>query len=215
MTTHTFFFYGTLMHPPVLHRVIHANPSPPPSLQALHTFSPAILHNYRRRRVRHADYPGLTAHEGSSVRGAYVTGLRNEDVRLLDVFEGGQYKRVKVRVEVLGGKGKGDEGGAEALTYLFTAGEAELEEGEWDFEEFRREKARYWSGGGFRWHDDGFEGMCRLTPYACCVVLADRLPIDADEAREEVRLENEKDPTGGRGANGQISRELEEQRIRQ
>lgn len=49
----------------------------------------------------------------------------------------------------------------------------------------------------------------------CCVVLADECPVDADEAREEVQVENENDPTGGRGANGRISKELEEQRIRQ
>lgn len=89
-------------------------------------------------------------------------------MRLLDVFEGKQYRRVGVRVSVLGGEE------VEALTYLFTAGEEGLEEGEWDFEEFRREKARYWSGGGgdggLGWHDDGFEGMWQWKLFACCVV---------------------------------------------
>lgn len=147
------------MHPPVLHRVVHADPNPSSDLKALHTFHPAILHNHRRRRVAWADYPGLTVHEGSTVRGSYVTGLRDQDIKLLDTFEGSYYDRVTVKVKILEGEKKDEE--AEALTYLFTAGEDKLEDGEWDFDEFRREKARYWSGN-LEWEDEGFDG--KLEP---------------------------------------------------
>ena len=34
----------------------------------------------------------------------------------------------------------------EAETYLWIGGEARLEEREWDFEEFQREKMRFWVG---------------------------------------------------------------------
>lgn len=90
------------------------------------------------------------------MRGSYVTGLRDQDIRLLDVFEGTYYERVKVKVELLDGDRKGEE--VEASTYLFIQGEDLLEDGEWDFEEFRREKANDWSGS-LSWEDDGFEGI--------------------------------------------------------
>lgn len=47
------------MAPQILHRVIHGSPDPEPWQKALLTFQPAILHGYRRHRVRGADYPGI------------------------------------------------------------------------------------------------------------------------------------------------------------
>lgn len=77
----------------------------------------------------------------SSVRGTLVTGLRREDVRSLDRFEGSQYERVVVKVRVLEAKkGELKEGEeVEAETYLFLY-EEDLEKGEWDFEHFFKEK---------------------------------------------------------------------------
>lgn len=50
---------GTLMAPQVLHKVIHGSPDPEPWQKNLLTFQPAILHGYRRYRVRGAAYPGI------------------------------------------------------------------------------------------------------------------------------------------------------------
>jgi len=109
----------------------------------------AILHDYSRRRVRFADYPGMIPQNGHTVRGTYVTGLRDADIGQLDLFEGYQYRRDKVRVVLLKKKGKGDEmeeaGEREAETYVWIDGEDGLEEREWDFLEFRREKMHKWA----------------------------------------------------------------------
>lgn len=163
--TYTAFFYGTLMSPPILHRVLFLTSRPADHLSSRLTISPATLHNYCRHRVRDADYPGVVPEEGKSVRGTYVTGLTRANISNLDVFEGGEYERRPVKVRVLrpkdtnGVQGKGGEtngareGGGledyeegtevETETYVFLHPEG-LERREWDFEEFVREKAHRW-----------------------------------------------------------------------
>ncbi|EDU43961.1 GGACT domain-containing protein [Pyrenophora tritici-repentis] len=206
MSSHTLFFYGTLMAPPVLHRVIWGSPTPPTAAHAtlLH-IRPAILHAHRRHRVKGADYPAVvpTAEEPtSSVRGTLVTGLTDGDIWRLDIFEGDEYSREKVRVRVLvdedkeggtgipgvGVRGEGTEGEeVDAETYIWTAGAHRLEPKEWDFNEFVKEKMERWVGGGVGERDAGFD--------------------DVDNATSASR----NDPTGGRGANGDISRQLAQQ----
>ncbi|KAI9443662.1 hypothetical protein BJY52DRAFT_447701 [Lactarius psammicola] len=102
------FFYGTLMHPKVLKRVLHNDAS---HLK----ICPSILSDYTRHKVQHADFPAILPCERSkellgreltseenSVRGTLVSGLTAEDVALLDVFEGEYYVRLQVLVHPLG-----------------------------------------------------------------------------------------------------------------
>ncbi|KAK0287207.1 hypothetical protein LTR35_002701 [Friedmanniomyces endolithicus] len=200
--THSAFFYGTLMAPQVLHRVCHGSTSPSNPIYAAHQFtiSPAILHNYRRHRVRHADYPAIlpvapTDPDSSqaTVRGTYVTGLTATDLWRLDIFEGSEYRRERVRVRVLTqanltGSGEGGDRGEEvdAETYVWIADPQDLDEREWDFSEFQREKMRFWVGS---------EGA---GEYA-----------EVDDA--VASAEQQRDGTGGRGANGHISMALAEE----
>ncbi|KAF4214855.1 hypothetical protein CNMCM8980_008948 [Aspergillus fumigatiaffinis] len=184
MGDHVLFFYGTLMAPQILHRVIHGRPDPEPWQKGMLSFKPAILHGYRRHRVRGADYPGIvpcpsdnkdpTGESGSaSVLGTVVSGLTDGDVHRLDVFEGSEYVKERVRVRVLaeslsvGGRQEAsiaknpdrhlkdvlDAAGAEfadereeveALTYVYVAGQDRLEDAEWDFEAFKRDKMAWW-----------------------------------------------------------------------
>ncbi|XP_014559831.1 hypothetical protein COCVIDRAFT_35121 [Bipolaris victoriae FI3] len=204
--SHTAFFYGTLMAPPVLHRVIWGSPTPPtPTHASLLHIRPAILHAHQRRKVKGADYPGVVPVSCSeaSVRGTLVQGLTDGDLWRLDVFEGKEYVRSKVRVRVLlpsqkiqgeGGKegeGMGDvtqkeednvEGEeVEAETYIWVAGEHRLEGDEWDFTEFVREKMGRWVGG-----------------------------VELEDVDNAVAAA-QGDPTGGRGANGDITRQLNQE----
>ncbi|KAL2040716.1 hypothetical protein N7G274_006695 [Stereocaulon virgatum] len=175
------FFYGTLMAPQVLHRVIYGTTTPTPIQISRLKIVPALLNGYMRHRVRQCDYPAIVPSKmpNACVRGTCVQGLSAEDLWRLDLFEGDQYDRVKVRPRLL------DESGQEMCeieteTYVWTDKEVGLEEGEWDFEEFRREKMRRWVGGD----DEEYQ--------------------EVDEAVRE-----SKDPTGGRGANGHITTKLE------
>ncbi|KZT29771.1 hypothetical protein NEOLEDRAFT_1127599 [Neolentinus lepideus HHB14362 ss-1] len=103
-TAYAAFFYGTLLHPKILKRVIGNDGS---HLQ----ICPAILLNYTRHHIKYADYPAIVPYERSqvffdkslepeerSVRGTLVTGLNQLDMDFLDTFEGDEYIRTTVPV---------------------------------------------------------------------------------------------------------------------
>jgi hypothetical protein len=180
MGSHTSFFYGTLMAPPVLHRVIYGSPNPTdPATKILASqlrIRPAILHGFQRHKVKFADYPAiLPTNSSTTVRGTLVEGLTDGDIWRLDIFEGDEYSRRKVPVKVLsskskagGGEGIGDiaqkeednvEGEEiEAETYVWVAGKSRLEMQEWDFSEFVRDKMSRWVGREGAEMDEGFQG---------------------------------------------------------
>lgn len=108
------------MAPQVLHRVIHGQANPEPWQKAMLSFQPAILHGYRRHRVRFAEYPGIVPVTGTestetesnpltatststqnTVLGILVTGLTEGDIHRLDKFEGAEYTHRKVTVRTL------------------------------------------------------------------------------------------------------------------
>lgn len=106
--------------------------------------------------MRNCDYPAVTPEAGSTVRGTFVSGLTEGDIWRLDIFEGDEYARRKVRLRVLSNRDKEDEE-VETETYVWVAGREKLEAGEWDFDAFRREKMGAWVGGGDE-ADGGFAG---------------------------------------------------------
>jgi len=204
MGEYTAFFYGTLMAPGVLHRVIHGSHTPEPWQKALINVRPAMLHDYRRHKVQHADYPAIISHKGSRVRGSLVTGLTQGDLHRLDIFEGSQYKRDVVKAQVLKDvqldQAAPERGEAEpkvleeieAQTYVWLEGEETLEAEEWDFEAFKRDKMRAWMGVEEDADVDVDQGFA-----------------DVDRAvAEEAQQTAKNDPTGGRGANGHITQQL-------
>lgn len=99
------------MAPQILHRVCHGRPDPEPWQKNMLTIRPAILHGYRRHRVRGADYPGIipvgddasssSGSNNSSVLGTVVSGLTDGDIYRLDIFEGDEYVKRPVKVRVL------------------------------------------------------------------------------------------------------------------
>ncbi|KAL4918495.1 AIG2-like protein [Aspergillus aurantiobrunneus] len=189
MGDHVLFFYGTLMAPQILHRVIHGSPTPQQWQKDLLRFRPAILHEYQRHRVRYADYPGIIHSQvpashgddhsatgktspSASVLGTVVSGLTDGDLHRLDIFEGAEYAREKVAVRILrealsenndnadgcedadrhlkdvleaAGAEFADEGEeVDAETYVWIAGREMLEDAEWDFEAFKKDKMAWW-----------------------------------------------------------------------
>ena len=145
----------------------------------------------------------------SSVRGTFVQGLTDGDIWRLDIFEGDQYSREKVRVRLLDkvgdedGRGnvEGDE--VDAETYIWVDDKEDLEKGEWDFAEFRRNKLHRWSDGNDEY--GGRTRRCSLSPIlnTCRPPKTDECP-EVDEAVDAAG----KDPTGGRGVNSSISNKL-------
>ena len=143
------------MVPDIFHTVCYSHKDQPASIRSRHTFHPAILHGFTRRRVRYADYPGIFPDATGSVRGVYVTGLSRANLASLDAFEGSQYERRTVTVKLLAkagdaATGEGNVEGEERVTgvYVFLE-EGDLEGKEWDFDEFRRERMGSWTRAGF------------------------------------------------------------------
>src|ERR1700712_5751731 len=94
------------MSPAVMRRVIHGPDLPDSTTRTLPntlTFTPAILSGFQRHRVIGADYPGIVPTPESTVRGSLVTGLTDGDMFRLDIFEGDEYSRRKVRVRAIVG----------------------------------------------------------------------------------------------------------------
>ncbi|KAJ6783104.1 hypothetical protein PWT90_05926 [Aphanocladium album] len=141
----TAFFYGTLMAPEVFFSVCYGTKSPPAAIQALHTFTPAVLDDHCRHRVRAADFPGVVPEAGRSVRGIYATGLTTANMKRLDDYEGVEYKLETVRVRL---DGEGEAAVKETRTYIFLH-PTELENKEWDFEAFKRDKLKMWTRNGY------------------------------------------------------------------
>jgi len=190
------------MAPGVLYRVIYGSAKPESWQQKLTTVRPALLEEHRRHRVKYMSYPAIVPHSNSSVRGSVVTGLTDGDVYRLDLFEGSQYDRKKVKVKVLKDvdldEGMPKRGSVieiaeevEAETYIWREDIRDLEEAEWDFEEFKKNKMKFWMG-----ESEGEEGDVEVDEGFADVDNA----VAADEGR---------DTTGGRGTNGAIGKELE------
>lgn len=134
------------MAPEVFFSACYGDDWPPKAIRDLHTFTPATLSGYCRHRVKRADYPGVVPQEGHVVRGVYATGLTKANMQKLDYFEGDEYERVEVTVQILEKKGDAEVAGEtkETSVYVFLLPDC-LERREWDFEEFRRDKMKMWT----------------------------------------------------------------------
>ncbi|KAJ5619499.1 hypothetical protein N7510_003483 [Penicillium lagena] len=172
----TLLTLGTLMAPQVLHRVIYGCSDLDPNNKTPPRFQPAVLHGYRRYRVRDEEYPGIVAATETgdadsvgdsqmSVLGTLVSGLTDSDIRLLDDYEGSEYVRERILVRTadksLGLASSGEKASADmsllhafntaeatnevsAMAYVWVAGRERLEEAEWDFQTFTRDKLSWW-----------------------------------------------------------------------
>lgn len=145
----------TQMEPQVFFSVCYDDKSPPSHIRQRHTFTPAILHGYCRRRVRYADYPGMVEDADHTVRGTVVSGITKANLDRLDFFEGSQYDRRVVRPQLLvqagdEATGDGNVEGEQIITesYIFLD-TRDLEDKEWDFAEFKRDKLQKWTRAGY------------------------------------------------------------------
>ncbi|KAK6347091.1 hypothetical protein TWF696_007171 [Orbilia brochopaga] len=162
--TYTCFFYGTLMAFPILSRVIYGTQHPDPWQRDRLRIRPAILHDHCRYRVRGVDYPGVIPQAGCSVRGTVVEGLSKMDIERLDSFEGDEYDRLHVNANILADDQLLDihhdarETGevVRAGIYIWVQGSQYLEDSEWDFDHFVKQKLRDWVGDSKNFEFQGF-----------------------------------------------------------
>ena len=135
------FAYGSLMCEEIMFAVAAARP----------LFVPARLDGYRRAPVDGEDYPGIVPAAGASVAGALYLELPDSAWPRLDGFEGEEYRREAVEVQLPDGRAE------TAWTYVFKPEYGHrLAAGEWDFAHFLRSgKARF---------EARYLGFARLEP---------------------------------------------------
>jgi hypothetical protein len=108
------------MFPEVFHSVCYGTKDVPEAIANLHTFTPAVLHGYRRGQVKNAQYPGIVEANDHQVVGIFATGLTKANMTKLNTFEGPEYERKTVTVQLLDEEGNvGEERTAEVYVFLY------------------------------------------------------------------------------------------------
>ena len=82
------FVYGTLLFPSILERLLGHLP----------LSSPGRAEGYVARTMLGATYPGMVRSSSDAVDGALLEALTNEELELLDAYEGWPYERVEIEV---------------------------------------------------------------------------------------------------------------------
>lgn len=100
---HRLFCYGTLQLPDI---VAAATGREPPG-------TPAALPGYACYAVRGAVYPAAVPERGARIEGTLYEGLSPRELARLDRYEGPEYRRRRVRVDIPGGDPR------EAWVYLW------------------------------------------------------------------------------------------------
>lgn len=136
------FVYGTLMVPSVMASVCGYRRSG----------IPALLRDYRCRRVRGEVYPAIIPWAGDEVNGLLYPAVSDRQTALLDAFEGDQYTREPVRLIVDGrlSRAEGYVLAAHARHRLSTA--------PWELQAFLRDGIDPFVAGYRGFHDLGPEG---------------------------------------------------------
>ncbi len=88
------FVYGTLMWEETQRALLGRSPET----------MDALLYDYKRLKVRGESYPGIRKSPGSSVRGKLLLRLTEEELRVLDQYEGEEYERTEVKVKTPDGE---------------------------------------------------------------------------------------------------------------
>ena len=120
------FVYGTLMAPQVLKVLLSRVPD---------MLVPAVLPNYRRHPVKDHVFPGIIpCSRGSATKGLLLQGLSENELKILDWFEGDEYVRREVKVMC-------DLIPHETQCYIWSNPVTDLDHGrEWDYDDFLETK---------------------------------------------------------------------------
>ncbi|KAL2202468.1 hypothetical protein CC79DRAFT_1325349 [Sarocladium strictum] len=131
------FIYGTLCAKPLLAWVLTGDANRVDDVKPL--IAPAEAQNLARYALRGKDYPAAVRKEGVTTKGYLLQPATRSQRRKLNDFEGEIYRVENVTVKKLTGEE------TQADVYVWD-GEEDGFDGEWDFEEFERERLEDWLG---------------------------------------------------------------------
>lgn len=115
------FVYGTLQFPELVKKLTGKT----------FTGRPAVLNRYRRRSVKDADYPAIVPDSEAQTQGILYEGVDRESLKKIDFFEGSEYKKEVVLVDINGKE-------IEALAYIWKGPAEALNENDWDHARFEK-----------------------------------------------------------------------------
>jgi gamma-glutamylcyclotransferase (GGCT)/AIG2-like uncharacterized protein YtfP len=125
------FVYGTLQHPPLLGRLIGRVPE----------MTPAELPRHRAAPLTGRVYPGLLRDDGATAAGRLLLDVADDEVAVLDAFEGPEYRRAAVVATTSGGD-------VPCEVWLLTGPSSRLAlPGSWSFERFLADDVSAFLGG--------------------------------------------------------------------
>lgn len=113
------FTYGSLMFPEVWNQVV----------QGQYPQAVAVARGYRRFAVQDETYPGMIEISGAEVQGVVYFDVGSPDLAALDAFEGEDYRRVSIPLDLADGSP------IQAETYLYLP-LARLSQRDWRPENF-------------------------------------------------------------------------------
>ena len=83
------FVYGTLIFDEILSKILGKR----------HISVPGLLEHYKIRKFYNAEYPGIIPDITSSVLGKIILDITEQDVSILDAYEGIMYKRTTLKIK--------------------------------------------------------------------------------------------------------------------
>ena len=109
--------------------------------------SPYLLSSFHRFKIRDRVYPAISPVDGESVEGM-VMNLTDEEIEVLDRYEGSSYHRVSVTVtrstSTTNLEEEDGEGEEEVFVYVYDQELIGDLYGTWEFEEYQREAEGGW-----------------------------------------------------------------------
>lgn len=88
------FCYGALMFEPVLSRIVRGN----------YQSARGTVQGFKRKRVKNETHPCALVSEKESLHGVVYFNVSSSDMKLLDAFEGSEYRRIGTVCRLVDGK---------------------------------------------------------------------------------------------------------------
>ena len=121
------FVYGTLLSPEIITKLTGK------------TFktTPAVLSGYKKYCVKGCDYPAVIQIDDSITSGMVLENVDDYSLYVISFYEGNEYEKLKVTINL-------NDESKEVLVFVWVKGQELLENKEWDFRHFQKNKLKYY-----------------------------------------------------------------------
>jgi len=121
------FVYGTLQSPGIVKKLTGKS----------FKSKPAVLPGYKRYCVKDCDYPAVIQQNDTETTGLVLENVDELTLDIISFYEGDEYEKRQVTV-LMNGKPK------DALTFVWVKGNEFLENKEWDYYGFKKNRLEHY-----------------------------------------------------------------------